>query len=110
MYYDITLPIAMKENFNAWTEADALPAACMLAEQRLAMATHLKSSGFMFNGARTISKIELEKLIGNCHVVRIPEAAKQIELKHLMKSKIMPHSKLILKTKVSSEWKKAGKP
>jgi len=110
MFYDLTLPIALKDNLSAWTQADALPAACILAEQPLAMATHLKTSGFLYQGGQMINEIEIEKLVGTCQVIRIPDAAKKIELKHLIKQKIIPHSKIFLKSKVSSKWDKAGRP
>lgn len=108
MYYDITLPILLRNQQTSWSEFEYLPIASILAEQPLLFTTHLRSPGYMYSNGSKISQLDLTQLTGRCHIIKIPDSAKSIELKHILKQKIIPHSKLILKTKVSSKWKKSG--
>lgn len=115
--YDITFPISNQtpvyegdpnvaiEVAAAMKNGDAanVTALCMGAHT----ATHVDAPNHFIEGTRRIHEIELEKLIGNCRVVKIDDAVIEIKPEHL--ENLEGVERILFKTRNSQFWNEPEK-
>lgn len=70
-------------------------------------ATHVDAPNHFIDGTRKVHELELEKLIGNCRVVRIDDEVSAIEPEHL--GNLETVERILFKTKNSAFWNEPEK-
>lgn len=65
-------------------------------------ATHVDAPAHFIEGARRVSDLELEKLVGKCRVVEIDESVTAIQVEHL--SNLEAIGRVLFKTRNSDFW------
>jgi len=70
-------------------------------------ATHVDAPNHFIDGTRKVHELELEKLIGNCRVVRIDDSVTAIEPEHL--GNLETVERILFKTRNSAFWNEPEK-
>lgn len=70
-------------------------------------ATHVDAPNHFIDGTRKVHELELEKLIGNCRVVRIADSVTAIEPEHL--GNLENVERILFKTRNSAFWNEPEK-
>ncbi|HXF43468.1 MAG TPA: cyclase family protein [Pyrinomonadaceae bacterium] len=65
-------------------------------------ATHIDSPAHFIEGAKTVSEIDINRLIGNCRVIELPEGVKEITPSHI--PPLDGIRRIIFKTENSKFW------
>lgn len=69
--------------------------------------THVDAPNHFIEGARRVHELELEKLIGDCTVIELPEDAPAVEAKHL--ENVKHAERVLFKTRNSQFWNEPEK-
>lgn len=69
--------------------------------------THVDAPNHFIDGSRRVDELDLEKLIGRCRVIRIPDNVDVIKTKHL--GEVNGAERILFKTKNSAFWNEPEK-
>ena len=115
--YDITFPISENVPVYAGDPSVKIEVATSIANGDHAnvskiccgahTATHVDAPNHFIYGTRRVHELELEKLIGNCRVVRIDDAVAEIEPEHI--GDLENTERILFKTKNSAFWNEPEK-
>lgn len=115
--YDVTFPISENVPVYEGDPSVKIDVAASLAKGDAAnvtqlcfgahTATHVDAPNHFIDGTRKVHELELEKLIGNCRVVEIPDDVTAIEPKHV--ENLENVERILFKTRNSQFWNEPEK-